>query len=247
MKTIKQFFQDVKEVTPTWLNDFKQGDKPSFETILSSRVVYYPGSRFDGQPIRTFNNAHYAHVFFYVDYDVDRDTIIEELSKDNALKGYKKIGIIEYLEKDITPRGWKPHYVPNENEAAMARRRAMQEPNYCLVFIFERTKEYTDEHGANRIAVICLKADGIATYDALFANRGKAPNVLILQDHGFGGNYNWFGREGALNKIAIAANCFPHYILCADNTHIWEKYEKVPNVQHAFNGMHMRWLYRYIG
>lgn len=245
MLTIKEYFQGVKEATPEWLNNFKQGNKPSFDTILSSRVVYYPGAEFDGQPIKTFNNAQYAHVFFYVDYNVEKDTLLEKVSEDNAFKGYRKIGTIEYQESDITPQGWRPHYMPSKEQLEEMNNFIRTHTSYCLVFVFERTEEYTDEHGTNRFAVICLKADGIATYDAVFANRRKAPALLILQDHGFGGNYNWFGRDGALNKVAKATDCFPQYILCADNTQIWENYDRVENVQHAFNSAHMRWLYKY--
>ena len=245
MITIEEFLSDQKETTPEWLKKYQPGNNLPFEELMSSgRNLYYPGSGYDGQPIKTFNKAHFAHKFFYVDYGIDKEKIVEEFSKDNALKGYKNIGVIEYQEQDLTPNGWKPHYRPTEEELKDMEVFSGELKNpYCLVFIFERAEEYSFEHGADRIAVICIRGDGIATYDALFTNYNRKPNMLVLQDHGFGGNYNCFGRGGALEKVAIATECFPEYILCADNTHIWNDYSKVKNTSHV-GVMHLRWLFR---
>lgn len=245
MKSIKEYFKDATEQTPNWLKEYKKGDKPAFKEIFNGgRIVYYPGSGYDGQPIKTFNIAHYAHTFFYVDYLIDRENIINALTEDHAFNGYKNIGIIEYQERDLSPRGWTPHYHPTPEEMEdMRYHHANSGDSYCLVFVFEREPNLDGEHGCDRFAVVTLKADGIATFDALFANNHKAPDVLILQDHGFGCNYNYFGRGGALNQIADATNCYPLFTMVADNTDSWENYEKVPDVHHAL-GSHMRWLYK---
>ncbi len=243
MRTIAEYFKDIREQTPQWLKEFKNGDKPPFSKIFhAGRVVYYPGSEYDGQPIETFNVAHYAHLFFYVDYLVNRENVIRELTKENALKGYKNIGMIEYDEKDLSPNGWTPHYRPTPEDISRMMDSLTDNP-YCLVFVFERKDNYTDEHGCDRFAVVALKADGIAAYDALFANNKKAPDMLILQDHGYGNNYNYFGRGGALNKVADATNCYPPFAMVADNTQPWEHYEKIPDLEHTFTA-HPRWLYK---
>ena len=244
MRTIAEYFKDIREQTPTWLKEFKNGDKPPFSKIFhAGRVVYYPGSEYDGQPIKTFNVAHYSHLFLYVDYQISRERIIEELTKDNALNGYKNIGIVEYQERDLTPNGWTQHYRSSPEEIRDMNHFSRPDDPYCLMFVFERELNLTDEHGCDRFAVITLKADGIATYDALFANNSKAPDVLILQDHGYGGNYSQFGRNGALNQIAKTTNCYPHFLMVADNTAPWEGYEKIPDLQHAYH-RYLRWLYR---
>ena len=244
MISIKEYFEHNREQTPEWLKEYKNGDRPSFKDIFNSgRIVYYPGSGYDGQPIKTFNIAHYSHTYFYVDYMVTKESIVERLTEDNALNGYKNIGIIEYKEKDLSPHGWVPHYHPTVEEINEMKRSSNDGESYCLVFIFERDINLDDEHGCDRFAVISLKADAIATYDAMFANNNKAPDVLMLQDHGFGCNYNWFGRGGALNQIATSTNCYPSYIMVADNTAPWEHYEKIPNLHHAYS-RHLRWLYK---
>lgn len=244
MKTIEEYFANTKEITPDWLKNYDPNNRPSFDVMLNGgRIVYYPGSGYDGQPIKTFNKAHFAHKFFYVDYGIEKNDIIDELSKDNALKGYKKIDMIEYQEKDLAPHGWKPHYQPTERDIQIMKDFHIRPENsYCLVFIFERLPEYSFEHGCERFALICIKGDGIATYDALFANRNCAPSLLILQDHGFGGNYNAFGHNSALEKVAEETDCFPEFILCADHTSIWDKYAKIPDVQHV-GVSQKRWLF----
>ena len=244
MRTIAEFFSSCVEQTPTWLANYKQGDKPTFEEIFNAgRIVYYPGSGYDGQAIKTFNIAHYAHTFFYVDYLVEKDSIINALTEENALKGYRNIGVIEYQEKEMSPKGWKPHYHPTPRDIEAMKDFVDPSGSYCLVFVFEREEQYGDEHGCNRFAVIAFKADAIATYDALFANNNKVPDILILQDHGFGCNYNIFGGGGALNMIADAVKQYPPYVMVADNTYPWDGYIKIPNLHHAL-GSHMRWLYK---
>ena len=244
MKTIEEYFNNDKEVTPDWLKNYDPNNRPSFDTIMNiGGNLYYPGSGYDGQPIKTFNRAHLTHKYFYVDYGINKEDIINELSKEDALKGYKQIDMIEFSEADLTPRGWKPHYRLTEEDIQIMKDFNIRPNNcYCLVFIFERLPEYQFEHGCERFALICIKGDGIATYDALFANRHKAPLVLVLQDHGFGGNYSSFGRGGALEQIAQKTKCLPEFILCADNTHIWVDYNKIPDVQHV-GILHKRWLF----
>ena len=246
MRTFAEYFKDVKEQTPRWLKEYRSGNKPAFEEIFNSgRIVYYPGSGYDGQPIKTFNIAHYAHIFFYVDYGITKENIINALTEEGALNGYKNIGIIEYQERDMSPRGWRPHYRPTEEDMRRMQFHHINNDNcYCLVFVFEREKNLTNEHGCDRFAVIALKGDAIASYDALFANNNKVPDVLILQDHGYGCNYNYYGRGGALNQVADAVKEYPPFVMVADNTDSWEGYEKIPNLEHAYSG-HLRWLFKY--
>lgn len=80
-------------------------------------------------------------------------------------------------------------------------------------------------------AVNYLFADGIATYYQIFVKEySKAPWLFLLQDHGFGCNYDSFGKGGILDEIIFTNHCYPTYVICASNTRIWEGYDKVENV-----------------
>ena len=83
-----------------------------------------------------------------------------------------------------------------------------------MLVILERKSSFDDDHGPERLAILFLGADGIATYEAIFAN-GNAPQFFgfLLQDHGFGGNYDCFGRGGLLEKIMVRSKVYPHFVL----------------------------------
>jgi hypothetical protein len=68
----------------------------------------------------------------------------------------------------------------------------------------------------------------------------------VLQDHGFGGNYNRFGGGGILERIASRTNCFPPFLLIAEDTIPWTGYVRVPDVEGSVGGMHrtIRFLYQ---
>jgi len=241
---VKDYLIDKKENVPEWLNNYKLGDKLDFNEILyKHRLVYYPGAYIDGQGVRTFNQCHYAHTFLYVDYGPSKEETREHLCENEAFKGYKLLDLREVSAKDLGGTHFVPHFTPNQEQISWVKGWAKHAP-YCYLAIYERLPEYSDEHGASRFALLYLYADGIATYDALFANHNKAPEVIIIEDHGFGGNYDMFGNDGALRKIAKATNTFPHYMMVMHELN-WEEYNIVSGLNPEIGGMHrsVRFLY----
>ena len=116
---------------------------------------------------------------------------------------------------------------------------------YGSLCVFDREVEYGNEHGPERLALLYLGADGIATYDALYCQRwSRPPYALLLQDHGFGGNYDRFGRGGLLERIAIRADVFPEWILTDRGE--WVGFDQVPDVERSCGGINhnMRELWR---
>ena len=103
----------------------------------------------------------------------------------------------------------------------------------------ERFPNLDDTHGAQRIALLFLGADGHATYDALFCQSDShAPFAILLQDHGFGGNFSDFGQGGLMCNIAMRTNCLPELLLVAENTHAWEGYTPIRDLDPTYGGMH---------
>lgn len=111
--------------------------------------------------------------------------------------------------------------------------------NYALFVLLQRDEELGEQHGAERLAVIFLGADGVATYDALFCQRDSGPPlfILVLQDHGFGGNYTRFGKGGLLHQIATRTSTFPDHIMVAKDTEVWDGHEPLPMAA-SVGGMH---------
>jgi hypothetical protein len=68
-----------------------------------------------------------------------------------------------------------------------------------------------------------LGTEAIKTYQLLLEN-GITPDVLVLQDHGWGSNWSTFGGSSILNSIAQS---FPlPLLLIGENTEPWPGYEK---------------------
>lgn len=236
---MKQYLKKFAEEVPAWMLDYAPGTEIDFDKVLKSRVVYYPGAYVDGQPVHTFVQAHAAHVFMYVDYMLSWEKIREELSE-RGFKGYRILASIEAKADDLTPRGWTPHVKPTREQFAQMRRFAAAE-RFANLVIFERSDDYDEAHGPTRFAVIFIGGDGIATYDAIFCNKNApAPFCVVLQDHGFGGNWNHFGRGGLMERAARESGTYPEYLLAAtcDSTEVWEGYAKIPGAPSVLGGMH---------
>ena len=72
-----------------------------------------------------------------------------------------------------------------------------------------------------------IGGDGHATYDALYCQGDgtAAPFLVVIQDHGFGGDYDKFRRGGILERIARQCGQLPQWLLVGENTEPWEDYE----------------------
>ncbi len=234
-----EYLISFKHGLPDWLKNYQAGEKFNRQHFFASRVVFYPGSGFDGQPVKLFASTHSAHCFVYVDYGLDRQTIEAELSSERyRFQGYHTLSRIELAESDITPTGWHPHIT--EAEARATTRAHIDTAPFGFVEILERNTEFDDNHGPERLAILFLGADGIAAYDALFCQKSsvKPPFAVVLQDHGFGGNYDHFGNNGLLHRIAGRCQVFPEILLVAENTTPWENYHSIPDVAPDRGGMH---------
>jgi hypothetical protein len=88
--------------------------------------------------------------------------------------------------------------------------------------------------------VIFLAADGFAAYEALFCQPpgSTPPFAVVVQDHGFGGNYDRFGRGGHLERIARELNAYPRFLWSAESEGSWEGYSRVSGAGAAMGGMH---------
>ena len=119
--------------------------------------------------------------------------------------------------------------------------------------VLQRDKEYNDKHGPERIAVLFIGGDGHKMYDALYCRGDGTPEpfMIVVQDHGSGGNtdefgrIDWFGRNGSLKRIARQCGQLPQWLLVAKNTEPWEDYEDC-GADAEVGGMwkHPRRLYR---
>ena len=74
----------------------------------------------------------------------------------------------------------------------------------------------------------------------------KVPWIFLLQNHGFGCNYNRFGKDGYLDAISRESNIRSEFVFCATNTQIWEGYSRLEDTKDTAGGIyqHERILYK---
>ena len=226
MMYVAEYLSNYREEEPAWIGRYLRGEQLTFKDIMSSRVAYYPGSGYDGTLMKVCNMSHSVHSFLYVDYLLKRSDLERHIAQRNSIRGYHAIGKIEWTEKDLMPNGQYPFNI--NKEPMFFEPNTFVDPDekpYCFTLIMER-----------------------ATYYQLFVREyGKAPWIFLLQDHGFGCNYDCFGRGGILDSIIAESGICPTFVLCGDNTRIWKGYAKVKGVLPICDGFHHRRdMYRHI-
>lgn len=244
MTDMISYLKNYREEEPEWLKEYFNGKAFTFKDIMSSRVGYYPGSGFDGELMKVGNKSRSVHSFLYVDYMLKRKSLEDHIVEEGSILGYHRIGQIEWSEQDLMPNGQYPlemNIIPKHGRPNTFVDK--DETPYCFSVIMERDENRDDEWGAEHFVVTFLFADGIATYYQLFAKEySKAPWLFLLQDHGFGGNYDQFGSGGILDKIIKRNHCYPTFVICASNTRIWNGYVQVKDVTPLTYGN--RYLYK---
>lgn len=79
----------------------------------------------------------------------------------------------------------------------------------------------------------------MAAYDSLFCQvKATAPYAVVLQDHGWGGNWTKFGKGGDLETLASSTVRLPQFLLVAANTDAWNGYSAIDGVTIGGGGMH---------
>lgn len=249
--SMTEYLSRFREEMPQWLRNYRNGDKVEFTDILDCRTLYYPGSGYDGQPVATFNKAHACHCHIYVDFLYTKLQLSLELrDRYSRFKGYHSLGNYEFREDEIRPKGYVP-YIPDGYRLNSEAKPITSGVNpFCLIEILERDEGFGDDHGCERFAVVFLMGDGICSYQALFSKDGwgRKPWALVLQDHGFGGNYDRFGNGGLMEAVARHDGSYPSLALVATNTDPWANMELIPEAGSVEGGMHKheRRLYRVV-
>ena len=205
--------QQSPEVLPEWLRQPSPGfDRARF---FGCRTVYYPGSGNDGQPVSLCARAHAAHAFVYVDYGVSMSNIRDRVRGvgDPGFRGYRVEYEEEIKESVLRPGGWTPNVRSSE-----LNKNADWSTNvrpFGLYVVFRRDEGYDDAHGPERFAVLFVGGDGHATYDALYCQDDGTPPpfLVVVQDHGFGGNNDSFGAGGLLERISRRCGVYPKWLL----------------------------------
>ena len=237
---------------PAWLGEIRAGDAFPHRQFSSSRVVYYPGSGTDGHPLKVFGGSHSAHCFVFADYRPPRTKVETQPRNADDLRhprGYKPLLVEPPTESQPRPGGWRPHVALPRNLTECAANWATRRPAggaYALWAILERREGFGDSHGPSRLALVFVGGEGVATFDALFCQGDAArPWAVVLQDHGFGGNWTRFGGHGSLLWCLAQQYARPEWIFVGRGTHPWPGYVCVSGADPGGMNALPRRLYRW--
>lgn len=236
-----EYLRGQSEEMPDWLDQFEPGVPFSRKQFFGSRVVYYPGAGTDGHPVKLFGSTHSAHSFVYADYHITQADVEVELGNPRySFRGYHTLARLLLQDSDIVPGGWTPHVHAGDVPSDRYGFATVGAAPFGLLEVLERDSELDDTHGARRLAILFLGADGIAAYDAMFCQHqfDSTPFAVMLHDHGFGGNYDRFGHGGMLESIATRCNVVPRWLLVAINTKPWQGFTPVRDVDGDRGGMY---------
>ena len=239
---ITEFLQNEKNPCPLpcWLENWSKSSSFDVDAFLSSDVVFYPGGGRDGQPIRLFNEGCNVSCFLYADSGQDLEVVDEEFSE-RPLKGYILINAGEVLFDQVFKesigqtvifRGLRGECVYDAKD------------KIGRLYIFQHDGSEVSEKCSPFLAMLYLNVDAFYVFENLFSKE-NTPLAILLADHGFGGNWDKFGRGGKLEKISTMKEIIPKWLLVAKNTPPWRMYLKVPNVEGDTGGIHSdrRYLY----
>jgi hypothetical protein len=242
LQPCESYLESIQEPTPVWLKNFSQHSRMNWQDFFSSRLVYYPGSGFDGEAVRLFASTKSAHCFLYADYSIQKQALLHKLNQQGgAFTGYQTIARVHLTDQEIASRYWVQHVYDKPLQRVNYHfAQEMQNSPFAFLEILERKPEFDDSFGAQRIAILFVGGDGVATYDALFCQADSKPLfALVLQDHGFGGNYTRFGKGGLLHEIAAQCQKQPQYLwIDPSNTQPWDGYHQIENLSFSTGGMH---------
>ena len=193
---------------------------PTIENYLQKhsveiRRVYYPGAAIDFSPFQLFGKFIDGVDVYYTDY-----MSIPEIDKViKRLEG--SINTCVLTPQDFMQENWVDFWPKYMSWTEMMGR----DPKDAWGRKFEfHSKELN-------CTLTYLGTEGVQTAKVLCHN-GLAPDVLVLQDHGYGGNYASFGGENSFLHQAMQ-HCLPKYILMDPkerNNPLWPGYEQVTQV-----------------
>lgn len=242
MPTIIDKLSKLPEELPNWLREFS----PSFnqENFFASRTLYYPGSRFDGHPIRICSMAHAVHTFVYVDDGVSAEDIVNRLYR---FQPHYNIEHLENLDEEqlVGPNGWMP---PHGNLADYDEIEGTFP--YYLYVVLCRNPGFDRKRGPKKLAILFIGRNGFETFDILYCNNDviRPPYLIFVEDYGTEGNYFSFGNEDLLHKYARWYGALPELLLVGERSIAWDGYQctgacELPGADGTMHKNRLRCLY----
>jgi hypothetical protein len=193
---------------------------PALEDYLQKhgsemKRVYYPGAGMDFSPLQLFGRHVKGLDCYFTDYNTTAFTAL--LAVLERLENSVNASIL--TPQDFNQESWGDFWPTNIDRTEMLG----HEPSEAWA------RKFVLQSNDLNCTLTYMGTEGVQTAKILCENQ-LAPDVLVLQDHGFGGNYGSFGGENSFLHQAMQ-HSLPKYILMdpsgAGNTIMWPGYEQV--------------------
>ena len=214
------------EQMPFWLANYQPSlvDLPTaVMAYLGSRVAFYPGSGvIDGELFETFTAAHAVHCVLHVD-----SSCASSLVSNIVCRQYRPyVHVAGYCPLDV--QVWDAAKTKTllglDAEHPFDQEPALQGACWAVL---EREPGLSDSHGPHRIALLHVQCEAIWLFWNLWVRvRRQSSYGILLQDHGYGGNWTTFGRGGALRELAVQSGQLPNWLL-SDGNSAWPHFRRV--------------------
>lgn len=219
------------EIRPDWLNASSekfQFTKQLGDSLLSSRVIFYPGSGVDYAPIELFKLD--AHGYLYVDYLTDLDSTPPIPNCKILHQQALTIGeIAESLGLDPNQAAFsREDLTQNETQALDHFFAGQQTPQSRLLggrwSIWEHNDILTGETHRRRFAFLQLQAEAVWVFKGLWCTRQPQPKLFALYCGRDSPNWTHWRPGGWLFRLAVNHQAFPDLLRCWQDTQ-WPDYD----------------------
>ena len=270
MKQTEYLYNNYREPTPDWLMGIDKDSEIPWKQFFESRTVFYPGAGMDPHTVEVFGGGHCAHCFINVDY-LDMKTGIEfktrqrsfsekDLEKDEAIRqaheyydlskplfpGYSLVFSRSLSEGEFFAMFDNPYSYRRDPDLQRFNSRSDFDNygHFVKFFVFERNAECENPHAVERFALLYLGADAFPVFNAVYVQGRANLFAAIIEDYGFGCQYERFGNRELLHEMAKKANVFPELIMSRDGYGVWKNYTLIEGVERS-RGVHLeRKLYK---
>lgn len=181
-------------------------------------VLYYPGCGSDYGPLLHFSQTEHVSTAVYVDYLITRTQIVDmlrDLYRAAGVQG-ESPKLLPLRGRDFGLTGWKEFWPECEQSLRFGK------PDTAFGVVCDLQLK------PNRSTrLIFLRTEAHQTYCNLL-NTTLRPNLVVLQDHGFGGNWQDFGDdESPMYLAALEHRALPPRLFVAEgNTRPWPGYRR---------------------
>ena len=188
----------LNELTP---EQIKSGPVPLDDLLKDS--VYYPACCTDGRPVKLCNTV-WRHLgvnsYVYCDFNLSEAAFLRDT---RTMRGYHVIAHRHLEPAEYIPGGWQLEMAPPRGNGRTGGYwdsfLGGGGPRHCACWaVFERDAWKGPEHGPERLSVLFVCGEGLATFQQLYCARRIAPKmVCFIQCWGFAGNWTDFSAAGA--------------------------------------------------